>query len=162
MIKISKDDEQILILLEDEDKSKLAGLVSLVDLFNAGYDKAGNVIINWRKARWPLQKILSSLKKLCVREKIDVSFDQCTNDIVNKIESGARAKDLAIQAGLEIRARSEQDCKLELPDEFKRTLLPYQRLPVEHLFTVGNGANFSVPGSGENNNCTCSIFTDEA
>ena len=37
----------------------------------------------------------------------------------------------------------------ELPDFFKRTLMPYQRKSVEHVIQVGNAANFSVPGSGK-------------
>jgi hypothetical protein len=33
--------------------------------------------------------------------------------------------------------------------KFKRSLLPYQKKSVEHLIKIGNGANFSVPGSGK-------------
>ena len=32
---------------------------------------------------------------------------------------------------------------------FKRTLMPYQKVAVDHLLAIGNGANFSVPGSGK-------------
>ena len=37
----------------------------------------------------------------------------------------------------------------KISPNFKRTLMPYQKLPVDHLLAIGNGANFSVPGSGK-------------
>ncbi len=37
----------------------------------------------------------------------------------------------------------------KISSNFKRSLLPYQKKSVEHLLAIGNGANFSVPGSGK-------------
>ncbi len=37
----------------------------------------------------------------------------------------------------------------DISPNFKRELMPYQKLSVAHLQAIGNGANFSVPGSGK-------------
>ena len=37
----------------------------------------------------------------------------------------------------------------KISTNFQRKLMSYQKIPVEYLTTIGNGANFSVPGSGK-------------
>ena len=51
------------------------------------------------------------------------------------------------QAALDVKNKTEHNP--EVGRNFKRDLLPYQKESVEHLLAIGNGANFSVPGSGK-------------
>jgi SNF2 family DNA or RNA helicase len=53
----------------------------------------------------------------------------------------------ALQAALDVKSKTEHNP--EISPNFKRKLLPYQKKSVAHLLAIGNGANFSVPGSGK-------------
>ena len=53
----------------------------------------------------------------------------------------------AISMGRAIKETKEHNPAL--PMGFRRTLMNYQRMSVEHMIKVGNAANFSVPGSGK-------------
>lgn len=53
----------------------------------------------------------------------------------------------ALELGRKIKDKDFYD--LDLPHTFKRTLKSFQKQSVAHLLTIGNGANFSVPGSGK-------------
>ena len=43
----------------------------------------------------------------------------------------------------------EEQHQPDISPNFKRSLKPYQKKSVDHLLAIGNGANFSVPGSGK-------------
>ena len=47
------------------------------------------------------------------------------------------------------RLSCQNEYQPDISPNFKRKLKPYQKQSVEHLLTIGNGANFSVPGSGK-------------
>ena len=63
------------------------------------------------------------------------------------LEDGKEMFEKAKQAALDVKNKTEHNP--EVGRNFKRDLLPYQKESVEHLLAVGNGANFSVPGSGK-------------
>ena len=43
----------------------------------------------------------------------------------------------------------QEQYKPKIGASFKRHLMPYQKVAIDHLLAIGNGANFSVPGSGK-------------
>ncbi len=69
---------------------------------------------------------------------------------MDKLKSVRDERDMFDKAnalGLEIKEKNKHDP--DLPDRFKRRLMDYQKMSVEHMIRVGNAANFSVPGSGK-------------
>lgn len=67
-----------------------------------------------------------------------------------KIQSIRRDKELFERnktLGKKIKTSATHE--LDLPVGFRRKLMDYQKMSVEHMIHVGNAANFSVPGSGK-------------
>ena len=92
-------------------------------------------------------KIIQDTVEFCEKFNVKCNLDSyCKQRLEdsNKSQtsfSEARSSSTAIRTG--------GTPHLELSPNFKRTLKPYQIKPVKHLFEVGYGANFSVPGSGK-------------
>ena len=76
---------------------------------------------------------------LDVDSKIDVSIAETEEErelFKQALENGAKVKEKTFHEPY-------------TPATFKRDLLPFQKESVEHMLTVQNSANFSVPGSGK-------------
>ena len=76
---------------------------------------------------------------LDVASKIDVSIAETEEErelFKQALENGAKVKEKTFHEPY-------------TPATFKRELLPFQKESVEHMLTVQNSANFSVPGSGK-------------
>ena len=84
-----------------------------------------------------------------IRQLGQENVDIC-GAVEEKIRSIKQARDLFQQSkvlGQEIKAGLSHEP--DLPDRFRRRLMDYQKMSVEHMIRVGNAANFSVPGSGK-------------
>lgn len=69
---------------------------------------------------------------------------------VKRIQSIRQDRDLFEKSkadGMAIKQQSTHEP--DLPIRFKRKLMDYQKMSVEHIIRVGNAANFSAPGSGK-------------
>lgn len=77
-----------------------------------------------------------------LEEEIEFSTDKNIDELIGNIQS----KDFEFQ---EARANLQKDLPVATPKGFKRDLKTYQLEGLGHLLKVGNGANFSVPGSGK-------------
>ena len=73
-------------------------------------------------------------------------LDEKIQNVLVNFQNKNEAFEKARQDSIDLKKKTEYDP--EIPN-FNRKLLPYQKESVEHLLTVGNGANFSVPGSGK-------------
>lgn len=96
---------------------------------------------------------LNRLSKHFSKYNIDLSFDyDCLGLLENQSREKERFETLLKSATLikqnPIIVHKDQLSKLLKP-EFKRTLKDTQLKALEHILTIENGANFSVPGSGK-------------
>ena len=101
-------------------------------------------------------------------EKLKLSLDVCENltNVVNNVSDSGKysevvekAKKIKNQCPIcgdkwndhdENKLNScQEQFQPNISPNFLRKLMPYQKVPVEHLITIGNGADFSVPGSGK-------------
>jgi SNF2 family DNA or RNA helicase len=73
-------------------------------------------------------------------------LDEEAQRLVERARGAGVALATALAAGAEVLAADVGEVR---PPGFTRTLLDHQWRPVQHLLTVGNGANFSVPGAGK-------------
>lgn len=95
--------------------------------------------------------------KKCVKYVVDKFLEQFGNDDVeicepvkeflDEITSDADRYTQSLSLGREIKNKSEHSPNV--PSTFTRSLMDYQKESVEHMMSVGNAANFSVPGSGK-------------
>ena len=77
------------------------------------------------------------------------NVDIC-EEAVKQTQSISRDRDLFeknVAHGREIKGKAAHEP--DLPALFRRKLMDYQKMSVEHMIRVGNAANFSVPGSGK-------------
>ena len=96
------------------------------------------------------------LERLCThfaRYGVSCSLDPACRAIVEELSTARREFALLLDAGLEARGELSEHrracLRAALSKEFKRQLTDCQLQAVHHLSLIGNGANFSVPGSGK-------------
>ena len=96
-----------------------------------------------------LQKLIWYFNKYEIAYELN---DQC-EQILEGIKEEKREYQERLSRGLEakhkIKDNERTDIKRSLLDVFTRELTDFQIHAVNHLLTVENGANFSVPGSGK-------------
>lgn len=93
-----------------------------------------------------INKILFEVIQYLDEEGIEYKYDNSIKEILHNLnkeneefqESLKRVKKVKIEKTL-----------ANNPINFTRNLKPYQKLSVNHLLAIKNGANFSVPGSGK-------------
>lgn len=110
--------------------------------------------------------IVKQIKEFFEEQKLQLDVCESLHNVVNNSENKDNYQQ-AVEKGLRVKNEcpicaktwpSHDQNQLKncgekiIPDispNFKRKLKPYQKLSVSHLLAVGNGANFSVPGSGK-------------
>ena len=93
-----------------------------------------------KRVKWTVDKFVKEFED---NLEICNSVDQYLDSINTDNDSYEKALTL----GKEIKEKSTHNPNIS--DKFIRKLMPYQNESVEHLMEIGNGANFSVPGSGK-------------
>ena len=110
--------------------------------------------------------IVKQIKEFFEEEKIELdiceSLQNVVNNSVNKdnyqqaVEKGLRVKNECPVCAKTWPSHDQNQLKEcgekitpDISPNFKRKLMPYQKLSISHLLAVGNGANLSVPGSGK-------------
>lgn len=94
-----------------------------------------------------LIKFISDITEFFKIRGFKTDLDQNCENLLSRQSKIELDLDNAYKVGTDI--KSSTDVELNMPDIFKRKLLPYQKKSVKHLHEVGNAANFSVPGSGK-------------
>ncbi len=93
----------------------------------------------------PAERIEEILEHI-VENGLDHRVDAEAQLLIDRARGAGAALATALAAGREVLTAPVGEIR---PAGFRRTLLNHQWLPVQHLLTVGNGANFSVPGAGK-------------
>ena len=94
-----------------------------------------------------ISKIIQSTVKFCEKLNVKCDLDSYCKQRLEDADKSRASFSEAESKGTEI--QTDETPYLEIPSNFKRILKPYQIKSVKHLFEVGYGANFSVPGSGK-------------
>jgi SNF2 family DNA or RNA helicase len=101
------------------------------------------------KASDVLDRIVRHFEKYDIQLKLD---DGCRG-ILNSLEARRQEFQRTLKKGLNAKrtasATAIREIRRTLQPEFKRQLTTLQLQAVNHLLSVGHGANFSVPGSGK-------------
>lgn len=94
-----------------------------------------------KRIKWTVDKFLRDFGE----ENVDVcgSVKRSIEEIQNDVDFYKNA----IKNGEEIKNKKEHNPNIS--KNFQRELKDYQKESVEHMMTLGNAANFSVPGSGK-------------
>ena len=111
------------------------------DIFSTYVYSANDPVIAIKTINWTIEKFT----KVFGDDVLDVA-EKIQNILVN-FQNKNEMFEKALQDAIDVKNKTEHNP--EISPNFKRELLPYQKEGVEHLLTVGNGANFSVPGSGK-------------
>lgn len=99
-----------------------------------------------QRAKTNTTDIIVELVEYFKGEGAAVSFNNEVKDIVETFEEGNHNFEEARTLGQKLKRKPPKN--ISVPN-FKRTLKPYQVPPVAHIVSLGNSANFSVPGSGK-------------
>jgi SNF2 family DNA or RNA helicase len=149
MVKITQNNDQLLISVNNEERGSLHSLIELLTENDRGTVKGNTIEITTKNHIYPLHQMLTSINNICAKENIDVTFDSESEKVLEEQKSIKKQLESLDKVGSEIKSRSESNSNVQLPSIFKRTLKDYQQDSVDHLYSIGNGANFSVPGSGK-------------
>ncbi len=93
-----------------------------------------------------MELVLKDVLEYLNGAKATVSLNEAAQQSLDKFQQGNEDFDEARAAG--IQAQSAATDRLTIPG-FRRTLKAHQVASVTHMISVGNAANFSVPGSGK-------------
>ena len=94
-----------------------------------------------KRVKWTVDKFVKEF------EKEDREICDPVNEYFDSINTDKDSYENALTIGKEIKEKSIHNPNTS--KKFIRKLMPYQKESVEHLMEIGNGANFSVPGSGK-------------
>lgn len=107
-----------------------------------GYYYANDDIVEFNKRiNWVADKFFNEFGG----EKVELC--EPVRNSLGSIKDTADLFERALSVGEQIKKKKIHEPKISV--NFKRNLMDYQKESVEHLIEVGNGANFSVPGSGK-------------
>ena len=142
--------------------------IILVDaLDDSGFVNKGNNVWEFpRSKNLQIQiRVISELLDYCKQSKISVDVCEKLNiftsqvmqdDFKTSMEKGLNAKYNCPVCNQPFSEHSKSDKKShldqfqpEIPSTFIRELQNNQKISVNHLLSISNGANFSVPGSGK-------------
>ena len=150
MVKISQNETHLRLSLKPEEKMKLGSLIDALTEDGRGNILDNTVEVTKKGHIWKESEIINAVSQLCKEQKIELDYDVECQKIVDLHQSTKQQAEAFSQSAQQFHARKNQEnYDVELPTTFKRTLKEYQKPSVDHLYSVGNGANFSVPGSGK-------------
>lgn len=98
------------------------------------------------KAHGNVNDTLVDLVDYFKKQAARIEYNEEAGSIAKAFSDDSDSFEKARVAGLQL--KHDPPATITIPN-FVRTLKPYQVGPVAHLVSVGNGANFSVPGSGK-------------
>ena len=150
MVKISQNNSQLILLVDDEEKAKLGGLLDALTEEGHGRISGNTVEVDKKNHTFTVPDMVVAIKNFCNKQKLELNCDYESEEIIKQNDSLKEQKN-QIDAASEqyLTRKNEENFDVKLPNTFKRELKEYQKPSVDHLFTLGNGANFSVPGSGK-------------
>ena len=93
------------------------------------------------RVKWTVDKFKKEF------EEEDREICDPVNEYFDSINTDKDSYENALKIGKEIKEKSIHNPNTS--KKFIRELMQYQKESVEHLMEIGNGANFSVPGSGK-------------
>ena len=150
MVKISQNETHLRLSLKPEEKMKLGSLIDALTEDGRGNILDNTVEVTKKGHIWKESEIINAVSQLCKEQKIELDYDVECQKIDDLHQSTKQQAEAFSQSAQQFHARKNQEnYDVELPTTFKRTLKEYQKPSVDHLYSVGNGANFSVPGSGK-------------
>jgi hypothetical protein len=91
-------------------------------------------------------KTLNEVIQYFDEEKIKYQCDEKTENIISDFEKENKEYKYSLKKGIQIK---KDKCFKANIVKFIRELKSYQKVGVNHLLEIKNGANFSVPGSGK-------------
>jgi SNF2 family DNA or RNA helicase len=93
-----------------------------------------------KRVKWTVDKFVKDFEG-------NLEICDSVNEYLDSINTDKDSYENALTLGKEIKEKSIHNPNIS--EKFIRKLMPYQKESVEHLMEMGNGANFSVPGSGK-------------
>ena len=102
--------------------------------------KSEDIVEFKNRVKWTVDKF---------KKEFENNLEICDSvgQYLDSINTDNDSYEKALTLGKEIKEKSTHNPNIS--DKFIRKLMPYQKESVEHLMEIGNGANFSVPGSGK-------------
>jgi SNF2 family DNA or RNA helicase len=154
MLVVSKQDNQIILNAVGAEESLIQQPLHRMFLkgsLNAEFDAKRYYwkYLNQEQVLHTLEGLLAHFKRYNVAIEID---DNCKHILDKKRKADNDFRDLVDKA-LKIKKPGKignlKNISQLLGPKFKRELKDFQLRALNHLLTIGNGANFSVPGSGK-------------
>ncbi len=146
-IKFTKPNADIFQIETDEKLSPYARIT----LKQEGFKNLENSLI-WQKISSD-EQIIEKIYQAFSENKYEIIPDQEINKIIEKFEQQKKEYQEFIEIGIKIKKNTNPDLpKIELAkDRYGKeySLKPYQKMPIKHMITIPNTANFSIPGSGK-------------
>ena len=75
MVKITQNNDQLLISVNNEERGSLHSLIELLTENDRGTVKGNTIEITTKNHIYPLHQMLTSINNICAKENIDVTFD---------------------------------------------------------------------------------------
>jgi len=143
-------DEQKRLVVKFEPTNNLDKDYFIEDVLKeAEFEKNQNTYVYKNKDTVKFNKRIKWVIDLFVKDFGSENVDVCETiqRSVEAIQTNVDFFKNALIKGGEIKSKTEHTPNIS--KSFHRELMPYQKESVEHMMTLGNAANFSVPGSGK-------------
>ena len=146
-IKFSKSNSNV---FQIETNEKLGPYVR-INLKQEGFKNLENTLI-WQKISED-NEIVENVFQIFTENKYKIIPDQKINEILQQLKEIKEEFEKFTQIGIEIKKDKNPDLpNIELAKNSKGekySVKPFQKMPINHMITVPNTANFSIPGSGK-------------
>ena len=118
-------------------------------IMEAGFEKNQNTYIYKNNDMVKFNKTIEWIVKKFNNDFGSENINVCESvgNVIKIIKSNNNLYENALTKGKVIKNKMEHTPNIS--KKFQRTLKDYQKESVEHMMTLGNAANFSVPGSGK-------------
>ncbi len=119
--------------------------------FNGHFDGVNNI---WeiplnRDDELQIDNLISYLNKYDIKFTIDSKIKELIDDIARKKDEYTNLLKVGLSAKLSLSDEKKEEIFSFLKKSFIRIPKDYQLKAINHLISIKNGANFSVPGSGK-------------
>lgn len=102
----------------------------------------------WQKQTFDEITVIEDINKIFGYDEFQIIPNDEIKIIEKKRQEQLKEYEIFSQLGLEIKNNKNPDLpKIESKEGFE--LLPFQKMPVKHMVTIPNCANFSIPGTGK-------------
>ena len=102
----------------------------------------------WQKISFDDVDLIESIYKIFSNKTFEIIPDEEIKNIQQKIQHEREEYDRFSTLGLEIKKNKTPDLpKVDFKNDI--TLKPFQKMPIHHMITIPNSANFSIPGAGK-------------